>query len=284
MSSSEGQILHVSDTALLVAACRAMETARPDGLVHDPFAGRLAGTRGMAIARECPILDIMCVGVGVRSRFLDDLVADCLATQPIATVVSLGCGLDTRPWRLDLPPDLRWIEADFPEMLDYKTNQMAAEKPKCWLERLTADLNVADERHAVFAAAGGAPGLLITEGLLMYLPAETVEALALEAAAQSGIRYWLMDISSPELARRSGMGSIRSIQDVRAPGHLDGLQILDVVQRNGWKPAARRSYITDMWEGALGRIQEISRTHAGSEAPPPPPAGDPSGAHLFARA
>jgi len=32
------QIQHVSDTALMVAACRAIETARADGLVRDPFA------------------------------------------------------------------------------------------------------------------------------------------------------------------------------------------------------------------------------------------------------
>ncbi|MBZ5621004.1 MAG: class I SAM-dependent methyltransferase [Acidobacteriia bacterium] len=54
MSPTEEQIVHVSDTALMVAACRAMETVRPDGLVRDPFAGRLAGARGMAIARALP--------------------------------------------------------------------------------------------------------------------------------------------------------------------------------------------------------------------------------------
>jgi O-methyltransferase involved in polyketide biosynthesis len=38
-SNSPDQIQHVSDTALMVAACRALETARGDGLVRDPFAG-----------------------------------------------------------------------------------------------------------------------------------------------------------------------------------------------------------------------------------------------------
>jgi len=47
--NSSDQIQHVSDTALMVAACRALETARADGLVRDPFAERLAGPRGDAI-------------------------------------------------------------------------------------------------------------------------------------------------------------------------------------------------------------------------------------------
>ena len=41
--SENAQIENVSDTALMVAACRALETERPDGLVRDPFARRLAG-------------------------------------------------------------------------------------------------------------------------------------------------------------------------------------------------------------------------------------------------
>ena len=39
----DDQIRHVSDTALMVAACRAIETEHADALVRDPFAQRLAG-------------------------------------------------------------------------------------------------------------------------------------------------------------------------------------------------------------------------------------------------
>jgi len=131
---------------------RAMETAHPVGIVRDPFAERLAGARGMAIAHAFPFVETMRFGVGVRCRFLDDLVAHTVATHAIGTVISAGCGLDSRPWRLDLPSGLRWIEVDFPEMLDYKAKVMAGETPKCRLEHLAADLNDPSQRQAVFAA------------------------------------------------------------------------------------------------------------------------------------
>ncbi len=54
MSPSPGEISHVSDTALMVAACRALEAQSPDGFVHDPFASRLAGERGMAMLQGLP--------------------------------------------------------------------------------------------------------------------------------------------------------------------------------------------------------------------------------------
>jgi methyltransferase (TIGR00027 family) len=223
--------------------------------------------------------------VGVRSRFLDELVAYAVATQAIDTVVSAGCGLDSRPWRLDLPSALRWIEVDFPAMLDYKTAVMASEKPKCRLEHLATDLNDRSQRQAVFSAAGNAPGLIITEGLLMYLPAENVEALAAESVRMSGIRHWLLDITSPELDRRMEMNSRQAIQNVRAENHLDGVQILEVLRRNGWIPIRHRSYTRDSMEVAAERIRAFTAARSGIAASemPPPPADDPSGVYLLGR-
>jgi O-methyltransferase involved in polyketide biosynthesis len=96
-------------------------------------------------------------GIGVRTRFLDELLLAAIASEGIATVLSLGCGLDTRPWRLELPPELRWIEIDFADMLDYKDGLMAGETPRCRRERLSADLNDREDRLARYRAAGAAP-------------------------------------------------------------------------------------------------------------------------------
>src|ERR1700746_1758459 len=115
--NSMSEITHVSATALMFAACRALESESPDGFVHDPFAARLAGERGMAILRGHPQPEMMRFGGGVRSPFVDDLLWEALAAKTITTVLSVGCGLDTRPWRLELQPDLRWIEVDFADML-----------------------------------------------------------------------------------------------------------------------------------------------------------------------
>lgn len=283
MDPKDGDIRHVSDTALMVAACRALETARADGFVRDPFAERLAGERGMAIARALPRLPIMCFGVGARSRFLDELVARCVAERGVRTVVCLGCGLDTRPWRVELPADLRWIEVDFPDMLEYKAATLET-APKCRLERVPADLNDTSARRAVYERVGMEPALMITEGLLTYLPGELVRALASEPPTMCGVRYWLMDLASPAMAQAVGMDSFKQVQDVRAEDHLDGAGILDAVLSNGWTNIDRRSYITDTWSFASERIRAMYRFKHGTEPPPPPKTtDDPSGVNLFGR-
>jgi len=282
MSSSHGEITHVSDTALLVAACRALESESPDGFVQDPFAARLAGERGIALLGGIPRPQMMRFGTGVRCRFLDDLLLEALASKPIATVLSVGCGLDTRPWRLPLPPNLRWIEVDFAEMLDYKDSLMSSETPRCHRERLTADVNDAAQRHAVYAAVGPSPALMITEGLLMYLPAATVEALAAESSQESGIAHWISDITSSAFSKAIGMDTMQSLRNVQASDFLQGEQILDCARRHGWQPAARRSYIADM-AFARERLQRLMGAAAAPAGPPPVAPDDPSGVHRFER-
>ena len=282
-SNSADQIKHVSDTALMVAACRAVETARADGLVCDPFAERLAGPRGDAILHGITGWQLMCFGVGVRTRFLDDLVIETVARESIEAVLSVGAGLDTRPWRLELPPDLRWIEADFPEMLNYKTRAMAAEAPKCHLERVAGDVTGEAQRAALFASAAGVPTLMITEGLLMYLPGAAVVALAADAG-RHGIRRWLLDSSSLDLARVMGLDASRSIENVRAPDHLQGAALLDAVRSNGWRELRFRSYSRDAAEVASERIAAMMRPSVEEGIPAPTaPVADSSGVYLFGR-
>lgn len=282
MSQPHGEISHVSDTALMVAACRALETDSADGFVRDPFAARLAGERGMAMLRALPQPEMMRFGIGVRSRFMDELVLETLASEEIATVLSLGCGLDSRPWRLEVPPDLRWIEVDFADMLDYKNVVMSAETPRCQREFISANANDAAQRRNLYKAVGPAPALMITEGFLMYLPAATVEALAAEAWQESGIAHWMSDITATAFMKAIQMDTPPSVRNMQAPDCLNGEQILESIRSQGWRTAARRSYITDMGF-AMERAQRMFGDRPKPDGPPPVGPDDPTGVHRFAR-
>ena len=273
------RIEHVSDTALMVAACRAIENDRPDGLIRDPFASVLAGDKGMAIARSSSAIEWMCFGLGARTRFIDDLVLQVIQENSVRTVVNLGAGLDTRPWRMDLPQNLRWIEVDFPAMLDYKAARLGNREPVCRLERIPADLSNPVERRQLLRTLGNSPSLMITEGLLMYLSRQTVAALASEPADQTGVRWWIADISAIGLMRHAHGDMAQAIESVRAENHLEAPEILGVAHEHGWKTAVFRSYVRDAAPLASERI--IRMGESGSTPSEPPPADDPSGVYLF---
>jgi len=283
MSNDPAAITHVSDTALLVVGCRAMEAARPDALVHDPFVARLAGERGLAMFKTLPHPEVMQFGITLRTRFVDELLLEVIAPGAVTTVVSVGAGLDTRPWRLDLPKELRWIEVDFAAMLDFKDGLLRDEKPRCRRERLEADVNDEVQRERIYAAVGSAPAVMITEGLLMYLPARTVEALAIEAARDSGIAHWIIDIMTSTFSQAIGGGGTRVVRHVQADDHLQGEEIMERVCARGWKNEGRRSYISDL-DFAAERIKKMTASAPATAEPPTFGPDEAAGVQRFGRA
>src|SRR5262249_51697662 len=176
-----------------------------------PLAERVAGERGRAIAAASPRLIRKGWTVITRTKLIDDLVQDTVRTG-CGRVLNLAAGMDTRPYRLPLPPSLRWIEADLPGIVDEKERLLAGETPACELVRERVDLADAGARPAFLArAVGDAPEtLVITEGLLGYLDAAVVAALARDLAAPPGRRLWILDLFSP--------GALRRIKNMR--GHM----------------------------------------------------------------
>ena len=195
------EIENISDTARWVAYYRAMETERPDAHFRDPFARRLAGDRGESITNAMKQGRAMAWAMIVRTAVMDEIILRTVTRDRVDTVVNLAAGLDARPWRLALPPSLRWVDVDLPGILDYKTGLMRDERPACSYEAIKADLTDAAVRRDVFQrlAAGAQRTLVIAEGLLIYLTEEQVGALASDLHAQPAFRWWLIDLASPRL-------------------------------------------------------------------------------------
>ena len=207
---SEPLIRDISDTACWAAVFRAQETERPDALFRDPFARRLAGERGEQIASAMEMHRRYSWSWVMRTYVFDEYIQRQL-TAGVDTILNLAAGLDARPYRMAVPSTLRWIEVDFPELIAYKEQALAGEKPKCVLERVSMDLSDVARRRALFAQIGASAKrvLVISEGLLLYLSAEDNGVLATDLASQPSFRYWVFDIVSPgllEMLRKQGGG------------------------------------------------------------------------------
>ena len=201
-SQSEPLIRNVSDTARWVAVYRARETERPDAIFRDPFARRLAGERGEQIARMNPLGGDNSWSMVTRTYLIDKFV-EAELRRGADLVINLAAGLDSRPYRMQLPSTLRWIEVDLPEILDYKESVLRDEKPACALERIRLDLSDVRARRELFARLGQSAkrALVITEGLLIYLPQDAVREFAADLAAPASFHSWIVDIASPGLLR-----------------------------------------------------------------------------------
>lgn len=130
-------------------------------------------------------------GVAMRARQLDVWTAGFLARHDEATVVHLGCGLDTRVHRIDPGPGVRWFDIDFPEVIELR-KQLYPERAgytmipssvtdPAWVARIPSDR----------------PTLIVAEGLLMYLTEEDGTALLRRLMAHAPSGELAFDAFSP---------------------------------------------------------------------------------------
>lgn len=254
----EPLIRDISDTARWVAVYRARETERPDAAFRDPFARRLAGERGEQIARAMPMAEEAAWSFIARTHLFDRFIVRAVEGGA-DLVVNLAAGLDARPYRMTLPPSLRWVEVDLPEILDYKEEMLAAEKPVCALERVRLDLSNVDARRGLFARLGGSArqALVISEGLLIYLMRSDIYDLGRDLAEPAGFRHWIVDIVSPGLLEmlKHRMGDL--VRQAGAPYVFGPPEGPPFFERCGWKPIEVRSMLKTA--AKLGRLPMLLR-------------------------
>ena len=243
---SDPPLRNVSDTALLVAVHRARESERADALFHDPYARALAGVRGERIARELAS-GLSGWPVVARTLFFDEVIARMARSGRIGCVLNLAAGLDARPYRLDLPRDLLWVEADLPDMLEYKVERLANETPHCRLERVAGDLNDPKARRRAADATAQRPTLVVTEGLLVYLAEEDVVGLARDLGARANFDHWLLDISSPQALSWGKRGKLgRQLKSANASHRFAPAVGFEFFSPYGWQPVE----VASLWEEA----------------------------------
>ena len=248
---------HISDTALWVAQYRVMESERPDALFRDPLARKLAGERGERLVREMKVKDFAWPMI-VRTAVMDEIILRSIERDGVDAVVNLAAGLDTRPYRLPLPPALRWVEADLPGIIAEKETLLRDETPVCRLERAAADLTDPAARRRLFrdAAAGARRVLTITEGLLAYLADDQVASLADDLHAEPAMRLWLIDIASPRLKKMLERRIGKHVNAAQAPFRFAPASGTAFFEPHGWK---EREYRSTFEEGVrLGRKPKMA--------------------------
>jgi methyltransferase (TIGR00027 family) len=227
----------VADTGLLVAAIRAHESARDDGLFSDPFAERLAGERGrellngaMASGGEQGTLQIV-----VRTRFWDEALLR--ATTQVAQVVILAAGMDARAYRLAWPEDTVVYEVDQPEVMSAKAELLHGEEPRC--RRVAVGIDLADDWPSAIRAAGlddTAPTAWLMEGLLQYLDEaavrtvfERIDALSVPGSALLYEIVGKVLLESPMMAE-----VVKSMAEQGAPWLFGTDEPGELAERLGW--------------------------------------------------
>lgn len=232
--------------------------SNPSAPTHDHLARRLAGERGREIAQRLPTGPLSW-SLAIRTKVFDELIVEAVEERDVRVVVNLAAGLDARPFRLAVPPNLEWIEVDLPQLIRWKNDALANEVPRCAVERVPLDLANAAERRALFARLGATKSkvLVVSEGFLAYLDETTVGELAGELRESFPGALWALENVSPPVLDRmkrtwgAALGQANAQMKFAPP---DGLAFF---QRRGWVPRVQKSLLDEAER--LGREMPVVR-------------------------
>jgi methyltransferase (TIGR00027 family) len=261
--SKDDRMNSISQTAYLIAMYRALETERPDALFRDRFAHSLAGGQGQLLFEVFGRNQAAVDAIAVRTRVMDELITDLVQTSRVTTVLSLGAGLDARPYRLPLPVSCQWIEVDIPEILEVKQTHLQGATPVCGLERMGLDLADTEQREKLFERVSDSSSnqvLILTEGLLSYLSETQVRLLAGELYRYSNFGWWLFEVITADLLQRSQSYWNQKLftqyfGGENAPNLLFAPENgIEFFQPLGWQPTIFRSTWEEMHRFGRGTI------------------------------
>lgn len=258
-------IQNLSASAHLVALYRALESERPDALFQDSYARLLAGSLGVGMAQVMGNIHDAANIIAVRTHLIDEMILELLSLDSIDTIISLGAGLDTRPYRLSLPQSLRWIEVDQPELLAYKEERLDGIRSVCIVERVKMDLQDIKQRRSLFESLNiqSKKALILAEGLLAYFHPVQVAALAQDLYQHNAFHWWLFELMSfpAEFQMTQGRSLHRQLDHHFGAGQ-PAFQFLpkegtEFFYPYGWRVAESRSMLNEMEQ--LNRIRCLTR-------------------------
>ncbi|MCV7256247.1 class I SAM-dependent methyltransferase [Mycobacterium hackensackense] len=189
----------------MAAAARAVATRAPQAIINDPFAEPLVRAVGtdfftrlasgdLELADDEPTaLRRLTDGIAVRTWFFDDFLLRG-GEGGIRQVVVLASGLDTRAYRLPLPPATTVFEIDQPDVVAFKTQALRSLGATPTVDHRPLGVDLRNNWPQALSDAGydpSRPTAWIAEGLLGYLPPEAQDQLldAVTANSAPGSRF-----------------------------------------------------------------------------------------------
>ena len=163
----------ISNTAFYCCGVRMEDAERKMPVCNDQYAKKFMDERGMKIFRPFKSETMPNISNITRCRIIDDIISGELKKNEITLVITIGCGFDTRPYRLI---GGNWIEIDESQIINYKNEKLPVDDCKNRLQRIPIDFSHESLRDKLNNIETGGPVTIVIEGVFMYLEPESINA------------------------------------------------------------------------------------------------------------
>lgn len=171
MASEKVHFTGVRETSLITLYARALQQSWPNPILADPWAAEAVRRIDYDFER-LRLYPFQVIAVASRAQTFDHSTQYWLGVHPDATVLHLGCGLDSRVYRINPPPGVRWFDVDYPDVIDLHRKLYPDREG---YQRIGVSLEGLTWMHDFVPP--NAPTLILAEGVTMYLRESSVRLL-----------------------------------------------------------------------------------------------------------
>ncbi|HMK45450.1 MAG TPA: class I SAM-dependent methyltransferase [Methanocella sp.] len=162
MDAEKVRLTKEHDTYLLTLYGKALDNRAKNPILGDWFADEVVRKIDYDFG-ELRIVRGTDTSVPVRAKHLDGWTREFIAANPVSTVLHLGCGLDSRIFRIDPPATVRWYDVDYPEVIELRRRLYPERHDYVMIGSSITEHGWLDEIPA------DRPVLVVAEGVLQYL-------------------------------------------------------------------------------------------------------------------
>ncbi|HEX2980417.1 MAG TPA: class I SAM-dependent methyltransferase [Anaerolineaceae bacterium] len=200
MSTEKIQFKQEKETLLATLYARALESRSPDPILRD----EMSEDAIRCIDYDFERLKVDQRSIAMRAKLFDLWTMDFLKEHPNGIVLNLGCGLDSRIYRINPPDNVLWFDIDFPEVIELRHRLFPK---RAGYEMIGSSLA---NRQFLASIPHHRPAWIMLEGVTMYLTKAIMEPLLQDLTNQfpsGGIAFDAIGPAAIRMAR--GNRSIR---------------------------------------------------------------------------
>ena len=156
------------ESLFLTLYLRALDSRSTTPILADEVSRRIADEIDYDFSRQ-RVWRSLVLNLALRTKTLDDLVRAFAIAHPDAAVLDLGCGLDPRVVRCDLPDGTDWYDIDYPVVVDIRERYLPNASTT-----IGADLTSPGWMKGIPADR---PTMIVADGLMAFLSGPAYKAM-----------------------------------------------------------------------------------------------------------
>lgn len=222
------EVTGVPETMIQTLYARAKETKKDDAKIIDDTAVWIVEKIDYDFSKADND-KTMSSGVIARTIVLDNMVEQYLNQHPDTIVVNIGCGLDTRCYRMKDKYSL-WYNLDLPETVEIRRRFLEEKGPIYQIAKSAMDISYTDS-----ITYNGENVLVIVEGLSMYLCENDIKQIFSIIEKSFKTATVMIETMSPFFVKHIKEKSIEGSNAKFKWGVKNGRELEKIIPQFRWK-------------------------------------------------